>query len=221
MEIKDLVLDSKALKQMGFSDKPIYIIEYDLPMPNVSGNKLRIPKNLSPERKREIKKRHKLVVKFQNRLFFALKFKLHATKHLNSCWLIDESRLDMAIEELEGLKTDMKSEGFRDIDKRIRIFPILTKEEDFENFEDKKVEFLLNFAMEHIKYTDKAKKEKKIAQSSLWRCKTAYSAIEAHKEALKQHSRYNEIKDTNNFLGEQIALVENMLNKNKEKKNEK
>jgi len=221
MDIKDLVLDSNALDKMGLKDQAIYIIEYDIPTPNVSGNKLRIPKNISEERKREIEKTHKKVVKYQNKLLFMLKFKLHATRHLDSCWLIEENRLELAIKSLEELKEEMKVDGFKDIDKRLRIIPILTTIDGFETFEEKKAEFLLQFSMEHIKYTDKAKREQKMAQSTLWRCKEAYSIIEALKEELKSHVRYNEIIDTNQLLGEQIAYIENMLETKKKLKKQK
>lgn len=221
MEIKELVLDSKALDQMGFKDEAIYMIEYDLPMPNVSGNKLRIPKNISAERKREIKNEHKKVVKYQNKLLFMLKFKLYATKHLNSCWLIEESRLESAISGLEELKDEMKVDGFSDIDKRLRVIPILTTIEGFEHYEDKKVEFLLQFSMKHIKYTDKGLKEQRMAQSTLWRCKNAFSIVEQLKEELKTHKQYKQIVDTNAILGDKIAKIENMLKDKKDKEAQK
>jgi len=218
MEIKDLILDSKALGKMGLADTPIYIIEYDLPTPFKSGNKLRIPANSSESKKREIIKKHKLSIQFVNKVFFLLKFKLKATKHLNSCWIIEETRLETAINELEELKEEMKAKGFSDVDKRIRIIPILTTLDGFEHYAEKKVEFLLEFSMEHIKYTEKGKKERKMSQSTLWRCKQAYSIVESLKEEVKGNKRYNEVKDTNALLGEHIAYIENMIEKQKREK---
>lgn len=205
-----LVLDSKALEEMGLKSEEIYTIEYDL------NSVLKIPKNISPERKKELQNRNKLAKEFRNRLHFILKFKLHATKHLESCWILSEKSLEFATGQLESFKSEMKAKGFHDIDKRIRIIPILTTESGYESYEEKKAEFILEFAMEHIKYCEKAKKEQKMARGTLWRCKEAYSICSALKEELKANKRYNELVDTIEALGESVARVEPLVKTQKE-----
>ena len=211
MKNDKLVLNSKALGEMGLKCEEIYTIEYDL------NSVLKIPKNISPEAKKEAQKRNRLAKEFRNRLHFILKFKLHATRHLESCWILSEKSLDFATEQLEAFKSDMKAKGFSDVDERIRIIPILTTEAGFESFTDKKAEFILEFAMEHIKYCEKAKKEQKIARGTLWRCKEAYSICATLKEELKGNKRYNELVDTVEALGESVALVEPLVKSQNEK----
>jgi len=213
--VEKLILDSEALEQMGLISEAVYIIEYDLPSPR------KIPKNLKPEAKKQLEKRNKLAKEFRNKIDFMLKFKILATKHLESCWLITKDKLSEAIEEIEELKAQMKAKGFSDIDKRIRIIPILTTKEAYESFEDKKAEFLLEFAMEHIKYLEKGLEDRRISDSTLWRCKKAYEHIEVLAEELRNHERYNEIIDTNETLGDLIAQMEAIIVENKKKEAKK
>lgn len=214
--IEKLILDEKALESMGLSSKTYYIIEYDL-----YDDRCKIPANNTPETKKRLQKRNKLAKSFRNKLIFLLKFKLNATKHLESCWVIEENRLDLAIDALEGLKEEMKAKGFSDIDKRLRVIPILTTVEGFQHYEDKKVEFLLNFAMEHLAYIDKGKKAQRMSKSTLWRCKQAYSIVEALKDELKGNQRFNEILDTNEMLGEAIGDIESIIEEQKRKEAQK
>lgn len=210
--VDKLILDEKALETLGLSDKAFYIVEYDL-----YDDRIKIPANSTAETKKQIQKRNQLARAFRNKLMFLLKFKLNATKHLESCWIIEEKRLDSTVEALEDLKAEMKDKGFSDADKRLRVIPILTTVEGFQHYEDKKAEFLLDFAMQHIEYAEKGKKAKRMSKSTLWRCKQAYTIIEALKEEIKGNNRYNELVDTNGALGEVVADVENMLEQQKKK----
>lgn len=209
--VKKLMLDEKALQQLGFINEPVYLIEYDL------HTEKKIDKSLSSERKKELKKHNKIVRKFRNRLIFLLKFNLKATQHLQSCWIIDEKRLEKAIEGLEELKDDMKAKNLSDVDERLRIIPIWMKTEDFEHYEDKKAEFLLNFAMEHIAYMEKAKKAKRVSSGIVWRCKRAFEIIAELSKEISTHKRIKELKDTNQILDELTCQVEAILKKKKAK----
>ena len=211
MNIDKLVLDSEALDKMGFADEPVYLIEYDLHTEH------KITDRMTVEQKTVVKKRNKLARNFRNRLIFLLKFNLKATQHLQSCWIIDEKRLEKAIEGLEELKEEMKAKGFSDVDKRLRIIPILTTKEDFDHYEDKKAEFLLNFAMEHIKYMENAKKDKRASSGIIWRCKRAFEIIAELSKELLTHKRYKELADTNQILDELTCQVEALLKKQKGK----
>jgi len=208
--VDKLVLDKDALAKMGLADTPIYVIEYDLHSP------LKIDKKLNAEQKKKLKEYNKLAKEFRNRLYFLLRYKLKAFKHLESNWFIAQNSLEIAKEALNSLKMDMKAKGFADIDKRVRIIPILTTETVFESYEDKKVEYLLEFAFEHIKKLENAKKEKRMADSNLWLCKKAYEQLEALKMEIKNHKRFNEVNDSIQILADLIAQVEIMLQKQKE-----
>jgi hypothetical protein len=200
-----LILDEQALATLGLGDKAVYLIEYDL------HSEKKIDKKATKDKQKERKARNKLAREFRNKLIFLLKYGLKATQHLESCWIIDESRLDSAIEGLENLKEKMKAKGFRDVDKRLRIIPILTTIEGIENYDTKKAEFLLNFATEHIAYLEKAKKEKRVPNGIIWRCKKAYEIIAELKEELKHTKRYKELVDTVAILDDLSCQVEAML----------
>jgi len=207
----ELTLDSKALEKMGLNSEAIFTVEYDL------NSVKKIPKNATPETKAELKRYNKLARIFRNRLHFILKFKLRATRHLESCWIVSECNLEDAQKELETFKAAMKNKGFKDVDGRIRIIPILTTENGHENFQDKKADFILEFAMEHVKYCEKARREQKMSRGILWRCKEAYSACSTLREELKGHPRYNEMVDTIEILHDLINLVEPLTKTTKEK----
>jgi hypothetical protein len=71
--------------------------------------------------------------------------------------------------------------------------------------------------MEHIAYMEKAEKAKRVAQSTVWRCKKAVEICNAHAEGLKDNERYNEILDTINMLDELVGQVEAFVTDAKEK----
>lgn len=214
MEIKDLVLNVEQLKGMGIHSEQIYIIEYDL------HSKKKIPKNISDQEKRRIEARNRVIQSFRNKLFFILKFRVMATRHLESSWIIGKERLEMAVEELNQLKEEMAEKGLG-VDKRLKIYPILVSTETYEYYEEQKAQFFLKFAMEHIQYIDKAVSEQRMANSTLWRCQRAYTIIEQLKEELKGHpDLYNEVTDTVALLGDKIAEVEEYIAKWKEEEKE-
>jgi len=212
MLIDKLILDEQALATLGLGDQAVYLIEYDL------HSERKIPKNLTVEQKKQAQIRNRLAREFRNKLIFLLKYNLRATRHLESCWIIDETRLKTAVEGLEELKAQMESKGFRNVEKRLRIIPILTTIEGLQNYDDKKAEFLLDLAMEHVQYLEKAKKAKRVANGIIWRCKKAFEIISELKEELKKNKRYKELVDTVEVLDELISRVELILKKQKEKK---
>lgn len=201
----ELILDKEAIEKMGLHSESLWIIEYDL------NSCIVIPKNATPQEKKEITERNRRAEVIRNKMKFALKFKIMATKHLESSWLIAKERLEDAQAELTAIKEEMKANGFDNVDKRIRIIPILTTETGFENFQDMKTQFLLQFATEHIAYCDKGLDEQRLPKSSLWRCKKAYEIINTLAEELKSDDAKNEVKDTVNLLDDKIQQVEAML----------
>lgn len=204
-----LIIDEKALETLGLHGKGFYVVEYDMYSEKaISPNQKKI---LTVEEKTRIENNNKLSREFRNKLTFALKFKLHATKHLESSWIIEGETLDNAVAEIEGLKNQMKSKGFLDCDERIKIIPIFTDNEGYQHYDDKKAEFILEFLMEHVKYTEMGIKEQRISQSTLWRCKQAVSICSVHSETLKDSERYNEILDTINILDELVARCEQFI----------
>lgn len=217
MAKEKLVLDTKALEQMGFKDEAIYIIEYDLPY-----DRKVLPKTASDEQKKANARLNQLAREFRNALKYMLRFKLNATKHLQSCWIIPEKSLNLAVEQLEQLKQQMEAKGFQNVDKRIRIIPILTTLEGYESFQERKAEFLLDFAMEHIRYAEKGIKQRRMSKSQLWLCKRAIEIIGTLKDELKGNQRYNEVCDTLSILDDDVGRIENIIKEEqaKQAKNE-
>lgn len=163
--------------------------------------------------KEERERYNKVANEIRNKLFFALKFQVMATKHLESSWLISKERLEDAVTAINLLKEEMKRGGFDNVDKRIRIIPIMTTEDGFENYEDQKIQFLLQFCTEHIQYCDKALDEQRIAKSSLWRCKKAYEIINLLADELKSEDSRHEVKDESELLSDKVSQVEAMIQK--------
>jgi hypothetical protein len=209
-----LVIDETALEELGLHGETIYCVEYDMPsrFPLTKAQK----KTLNKEQLLAYERFKKLARIFRNKLIFALKFNLDATKHLESNWLIEGDKLDVAISAIEGIKADMKNRGrgikeFEEADNRIKIIPVITTAEGFQHYEDKKAEFVLEFLMEHVKYAEEGIKVKRMAQAILWRSKKAVEICNAHAEGLKGNERYNEIIDTINMLDELNGQCEAFL----------
>jgi hypothetical protein len=205
-----ILLNEKELEKMGIVSKAIFTIEYD------ADSKRQIPKNATKAEKEEIQKRNKIAVKIRNRLLFSLKFKIVASQHLESSWIITREKLDVAIDELNKIKEEMKGFGFKNVDKRLRIIPILTTEDGYENYEEQKRQYLINFAMEHIQYCDKGLEAGRMAKSTLWRCRKAYEYITALAEELESEDAKLEVKDTNILLDDKIHLAEEMIREQEE-----
>jgi hypothetical protein len=210
----NLILDREKLETMGLHGEALFVIEYDLNSPILIGE------HATEDEKKELEKRNKEAVKIRNKMAFALKFQIKATKHLESSWLIDRERLESAKIALEALKEEMRSKGFDNVDKRVRIIPIYVTEVGFENYEDMKVQFLLQFAAEHIGYCDKGLEEQRMPRSTLWRCKKAVEIITELKEELKQESDKNEVTDTVSILDDKVCKAEAMVMKLEEEAKE-
>jgi len=213
--IQKLVLDSEALATLGLGDRAVYLIEYDM------HSEQKIEDKLGSDAKKELKKHNELSREFRNRLIFLLKYNLKATRHLESCWIIDENRLETAIEGLNDLKEKMKAKGFKNMDERLRIIPILTTEEGIQNYDDKKAEFLLDFTMEHVQYMENAIKTKRVANGLIWRSKKACEIVHELKEEIKTNPRYKEVVDTVTILDELIPRVEAIVKPQKTKATKK
>lgn len=214
-----LVIDEKALEALGLHGETIYTVEYDLYSEKYLTDAQK--RKLTKEQKSANERFNKLARIFRNAMVFSLKFKLDAVKHLESSWLLDGEKLDEAIREIEEIKAKAKSKGFEDIDRRIKIIPIFTTPEGFESYKDKKAEFILDFIMEHVKMAEDGLKDKRMAQSTLWRCRKAVEICNSHIESLKGHERYNEMLDTVNMLDELNGQCEAFLSEEKEKKAKK
>jgi len=214
-----LIIDEKALEALGLHGKSIWTIEYDLYSEKTLSKKDK--DRLTKEQRDANERFNKLARIIRNNVVFSLKFHLDAIKHLESSWLLDGEKLDEAVQEIEEIKAKAKAKGFDDIDNRIKIIPIFTTNEGFEHYEDKKAEFVLEFLMEHVKYAEEGVKDKRMAQSTLWRSKKAVEICNAHAEGLKKNERYSEIIDTINMLDELNGSCEAFLAEQKEEKAKK
>jgi hypothetical protein len=211
-----LVIDEKALEELGLNPKVLYVVEYDLYSERYL-TKAEAQK-MTQEQREANKRFNKLARIFRNRIVFTLKFKLYAKKNLESSWFLDGDKLDEDVVEITKLKTDAKHKGFDDIDDRIKIIPLITDSIGAEHYDEKKAEFILDFLMEHVKMCEKGLKAKRMAQSSLWRAKKATEICSIHIESMKGHERYNELADTLEMLDEMCGECEAFLTDQKEKK---
>jgi len=218
--VDKLVIDESALEELGLHGETIYLVEYDMnsetKIDKVGDHFYHNGKLITQEEKEGLDKKNELARKYRNQLLFSLKFKLLATKHLESAWWINGEMLDTTIRELEEMKAKMKADGFKDVDKRVKIIPVLTNVEGFTHYEDKKAEFILDFLMEHVRYAEEGINDQRISASTLWRVKQAVSICNIQAESLKEHERYNEIIDTVNMLDELATQCDALLLKAKE-----
>ena len=211
-----LIIDAKALEELGLDPTVLYVVEYDL---YSEKNLTKAQAQRMTQEQRDANKRfNKLARKIRSKIIFTLLFKLHAQKNLESSWFLDGDKLDVAVSAFEELKADAKRKGFLDIDNRVKIIPLITDSIGAEHYEDKKAEFVLEFLMEHVQYAEEGVKTKRMAQSTLWRCKKAVEICNAHADSLKESERYNEILDTINMLDELNGNCEAFLCEQKEKR---
>lgn len=211
-----LIIDESALAELGLHSETIYLVEYDM------ASELKISEDDKISKTKEeldgIRQKNDLARRFRNDLVYLLKFKVYATKHLESAWWINGEYLDTTIAQIEALKAEAKEKGFGDIDKRIKIVPVFTNQEGFQHYEDKKAEFVLEFLMEHIHYGQDAEEEGRISASTLWRMKEAVKICNILAEELKENSRYFELESTINLLDELTTKCDAMLLKEREDK---
>lgn len=186
---EELILDDEALGRMGFHAKRIILIEYDM------HSEWLISEDIPIDEAESIARRNKLARKFRNRLTYLLKYKLKATQHLQSCWIIEGKYLKEAIEALETLKQKMKDRGFNDADRRIRIIHILTRPKDNKYYDTKKANYLLQFITEGLRHCDKAEEDGKIKKSDVWRIENAIEIIGLLKEEVEGHKFYPKIEE--------------------------
>jgi len=210
--MKDLQIKPQELENMGLKPNAIYQIIYDFPSPS---------KYFSKEVNEFLKS-------LRNTLNYVLKWNLEAIQYLESCWIINEEQLKSANNLLSKIIDKYNEKaldynlselfGNRGIEKQIKIFPIFTTDEGFEHYEDRKIEFMLEFIMENIKAIDKGLKEKRINHDILWRSKKAYEIVNILKDSQKTHNRFNEVKDRLSNLYDKIHLFQSELEKKRNNK---
>ena len=183
-----LILDKDALARMGLYGKVIFLVEYDMHSEWV------IPEDTPVEEVKWITQRNKLARRFRNDLVYLLKYKLFATQHLQSCWIIEGKYLGTARAELEALKDKMIERGFKDADRRIKVIQIVTTPQDNEYYDTKKANFLLNFISEALGYCDRAEKSGELKKGTLWRVEKAFEIVSLLKEEVQNHKLYGEIE---------------------------
>lgn len=183
-----LVLDKEALEKMGLYAKVIFFVEYDM------HSEWKIPEDAPSEEARWLAQRNKLARRFRNDLVYLLKYKLYATRHLQSCWIVEGKYLDLAKAKLREIIKKMEERGFHDASRRIRIVRIVTTPEDNEYYNTKKANFLLNFVNEALGYCDRAEKKSKLDKGTLWRIEQAYEIVSIMKGEVQNHKLYGEIE---------------------------
>lgn len=210
----ELILDVESLAKMGLHGEALFVIEYDLNSPILIGQ------HATESEKKELSERNKRAIKVRNKMAFALKFQIKATQHLESSWVISGDRLEEAKQQLEEIKAEMKAANFDNVDKRIRIIPILTTDIGFESYEDTKVQFLLQFCTEHIQYCDKGLEEQRMPRSTLWRCKKTVEIVRELVNELKREDAKHEVIDTITILDDKCQMVESMIIKQEQEERE-
>jgi len=205
---KEIEKTKELLTKAGFDGDAVWTIEYDLPTKKQEKGK-KYDEIGSPERA------------FRNALMFALHFKIGATRHLESTWLIDETRLEIAESELQKIKDKFVAKGFYDIEKRVWIHPIFCDEVSLERYVDRKIEFLLQFVEDQNTVIQKGLNERRLPYHLLWRAKKAVEMINEiiEDEDIKQHKRNMEVRDTVVILEDNINRFEQI--KKLDKKNGK
>jgi len=210
-----LILDKKALEDLGLASEVSYLFEYDLPsaFKNTHKDTLEISAQYT-------KKQAEFFRELRNKTMFALRFKLRAIKNLYSSWFINEDMLESAQKFAEELRAELIKEGFSDRAEKVRIIPIVTTVEGYQTYEQRKEEFFLEFLGESQKTIDKGVKDKNLSESLLWRVKKASEIVSMLKETLKdksKKSRYNEIVDSLTMLDDSIARYEQIKEQKKAK----
>lgn len=216
MTTSKIIISEQDLEKLGLYGETIYSLEYDLYSEKYLTDAQ--SRKLTKEQREANKRFNKLARVIRNKIAFTLKFKLDAVKHLESSWFLNGDKLDIAVAEIEQIKMDAKRKGFDDIDSRIKIIPIFTTPEGHESYQERKAEFILDFIMEHVKMAEDGLKDKRMAQSTLWRCRKTVEICNAHIDSMKGHERYNEMLDTVNSLDELNGQCESFLLEQKEAK---
>ena len=105
-----LIIDAKALEELGLDPTVLYVVEYDL---YSEKNLTKAQAQRMTQEQRDANKRfNKLARKIRSKIIFTLLFKLHAKKNLESSWFLDGDGLDEAVAEFEAIKQDAKRKGF-------------------------------------------------------------------------------------------------------------
>jgi len=211
--MQPLILDKKALEDLGLASEIIWLFEYDLPSAYKDSAKAILSEKYTKEQA-------KFFRTIRNKLMFKLKFGLHAVKNLYSSWFITEEYLEKSEKFAQNLREELTAKGFSDKAEKIRIIPIVTTEEGFETFEARKEEFLLEFILEAQKLIDKGLKDKRLSDSLLWRANKTTEIVDILKESLadkSKKSRYFEITDSLSMLTDSIQRFMQIKEKQKAK----
>lgn len=210
----DLKVKTEELERIGLNPNAIYQISYDFP----SRSKF-FSKGVN-----------QFLTSLRNSLNYTLKFKINAMQYLESCWIIEEAQLESAEaflnelikkfkEESSGLNLDKLFQS-KPIENRIKIFPIFTTEEGHRQFENRKVEFLLEFAMEQINRLDRYQEKKKFLADVVWRGDRAYEIITTLKEFVKKNKKIEKVEQKLAILHEKLTIYRIEVDRIREEKTE-
>jgi len=125
--VDELIFQIEDAEKLGLHSEALYVIEYDLnsrrlipkdykicPQCNshtdVKANNCQrcgtniigeeVHAGVSATEKEEMERYNKVANEIRNKLFFALKFQIKATKHLESSWLVSKERLKDAVAQI-------------------------------------------------------------------------------------------------------------------------
>lgn len=187
-------------------DKAVWLLEYDLPS----------------ESKGFTKKQNQVIRALRNKIVFLLEFKLYAQKNLQSSWFIHKDKVDLAEQLITELimEYEPKIPNEFNLWNRIKLIPIFLTKEGHEHYENKKVEFILQFIGENTELVSKGIKKQKLSEGSLWRAKKCSEIFQILRPELKKSPRFNEIEEAINLLDDLINEYEQikLKKKNQEEK---
>lgn len=198
-----LKIDATELAKLGLHGEEIYVIEYDIPRGhNVKGMS---------------KEQSQFLTAMRFKMNKTIKFVLKCMRNLDSSWFLEKEKLEEAELFLTEMRDEYRANGFN-MDKRIRILPLITTDEAYESYEDRKAEFLLQWISESMEKVLEGLHDKIMSETTLWRCKKCIETVEITKELLKGNNRYNEILDELNNLDDKIQKYENLKQDLKEQR---
>ena len=200
-------MTSLRLNEGKVLEKPLWLCEYDLPT----------------ESKYLKKDDNKTIRALRNKIIFVLKFKLHAQQNLQSSWFISEEKISLAETLLTEIIEDFtpKLPDKFNLYNRIKLIPIYVTKEGYEHYENKKVEFILQFIGENTELMVKGIKKRRMNEGNLWKAKKCVEIYNVLKNDLKDHKRYTEIEEAIINLEDLIVQFEQIKVEEKNKRAKK
>lgn len=220
---------SNALFDPSTFTHKIYLFEYDIPSAysmnvQIEGKTTKVLAEGYTEEDA------KFFQDLRNSIIYQLKTVLKAAKNLYSSWIIEEFKLDEAKIVAQFARESLIKKGFSDYAEKIIIFPLLTNDDGFQSYENRKADFYFEYVTQTQELIEKSQKDLtdkkgKLSQisSSVWRAKKNLEIIGETKESLADKtstsSRYNELNDLIATIQESLTSLE--LNLDDEKDAEK